>query len=252
MRKKFSIKTTINSMFSKFKNNHEPDFLNEDLKSNEMLDEENREFRNDDYDDEKYEVEDNLPEDIEQIGDFLHSKEKRKRRKKNKKKSPLKEISKNKKNARRNGRPKMVVFAASLLLMLVVLFVYCVAYLLSPTYTLVAEITVVRGGYQLNYEICEIPRHILDEDIKVGDEMYFTTHGLPSDTSRNSIKLEIKEITDETVYLDFVAEGFPTFISTKEMKNIIKVTQSGGKQYSIVYIEGKIVANKFSLSQIHT
>ena len=190
---------------------------------------------------------------VEQLEDELEKldKSKQKKRKRKKQKSPLKDISKRKKKQRRRERTPLIAFLTTLLLMLIALFIYSVPYLLSPTYTFTADITVVRGGYQLQYDMCEVPLRILDEDIEVGDEKYFTQYGLPSNTSKDSVLMKVVKIEDGTAYLEFVAEGIPTFISTAEMKEIIKKFENG-KQYSTVCVVGKIVANRFTLIKIHT
>lgn len=189
---------------------------------------------------------------IEQLEDDLEEFDKKKKRGKRKKqRSPLKDISKKKKKQRRRERTPLIAFLTTLLLMLIALFVYSVSYLLSPTYTFTADITVVKGGYQLQYDMCEVPLRILDKDVKVGDEQYFTPHGLPSNTSKNSVLMKVVKIEDGIAYLEFVAEGIPTFISTAEMKEIVKKYENG-KQYSTINVVGKIVANRFTLIKIHT
>ena len=187
----------------------------------------------------------------ESESDSDESKKKSKRKKRKKIKSPLKEASNKRKKERKNGRPRMVGFIGTLLLMLVVLFVYSLSFLLAPTHTLVAQISVVRGGYNLTYDICEMNLSLLPEDIDVGDTFYVTSYGSPANTSKNSILMKVISVDGDVAKLDFVAEGFPTFISTSEMKNIIKTTESG-KTYTSVLITGKVVANKFSLMKIHT
>ena len=187
----------------------------------------------------------------ESESDSDESKKKSKRKKRKKIKSPLKEASNKRKKERKNGRPRMVGFIGTLLLMLVVLFVYSLSFLLAPTHTLVAQISVVRGGYNLTYDICEMNLSLLPDDIDVGDTFYVTSYGSPANTSKNSILMKVISVDGDVAKLDFVAEGFPTFISTSEMKNIIKTTEIG-KTYTSVLITGKIVANKFSLMKIHT
>ena len=251
MRKKFSIKESLGSFFSGFAS-----FNVEDEEEQERIqyDEDENEV-DDDVDNDKETDEEDSESDIEEeLEDEKNKKKKRKKRKKrrkNKQSSSLKNISKKKTKQRRAERPKMIFFIGTLLLLIATLFVYCVAYLLSPTFTLSAEISVVYGGYNIEYVICERPLHYFDEDVKIGDEFYFTPHGMQSNTSRNSIKLKVVEITDDVVYLDFVASGVPKFISTKDMKSLI-VTGDNGKQISKILIKGKVVANRFSLLEIST
>ena len=251
MRKKFSIKQSLGSFFSNFAS-----FNVEDEEEQEYIDyEENDEEVDDDIDEieENYEdeSESNIENELEDGKKKKKKKLKRKKRRKNKQASSLKNISKKTTKRRKAERPKMIFFIGTLLLLIATLFVYCVAYLLSPTFTLSAEISVVYGGYNIEYAICERPIHYFQEDVKVGDEFYFTPHGMQSNTSRNSIKLKVVEITDDVVYLDFVASGVPKFISTKDMKSLI-VTGDNGKQISKILIKGKVVANRFSLLEIST
>ena len=251
MRKKVSIKQSLGSLFSNFAS-----FNVEDDEEQEYVDyEENDEEVDDDIDDieesDEDESESNIENELEDGKKKKKKKLKRKKRRKNKQSSSLKNISKKTTKQRKSERPKMMFFIGTLLLLIVTLFVYCVAYLLSPTFTLSAEISVVYGGYNIEYAICERPIHYFKEDVKVGDEFYFTPHGMQSNTSRNSIKLKVVEITDDVVYLDFVASGVPKFISTKDMKSII-VTGDNGKQISKILIKGKVVANRFSLLEIST
>ena len=250
MRKKFSIKQSLGSLFSNFAS------FNVEDEEQEYIDyEENDEEIDDDIDDVEEndgdESESNIENELEDGQKQKKKKLKRKKRRKDKQSSSLKNISKKTTKRRKAERPKMIFFVGTLLLLIATLFVYCVAYLLSPTFTLSAEISVVYGGYNIEYVICERPIHYFQEDVKVGDEFYFTPHGMQSNTSRNSIKLKVIEITDDVVYLDFVASGVPKFISTKDLKSLI-VTGDNGKQISKILIKGKVVANRFSLLEIST
>lgn len=248
MRKKFSIKESLGSFFSGFAS-----FNVEDEEEQEPIQYDEDEVDDDVDNDEETDEGDSESELEEELEDKKNKnkRKKRKKRRKNKQSSSLKNISKKKTKQRRAERPKMIFFIGTLLLLIATLFVYCVAYLLSPTFTLSAEISVVYGGYNIEYAICERPIHYFQEDVKIGDEFYFTPHGMQSNTSRNSIKLKVVEITDDVVYLDFVASGVPKFISTKDMKSLI-VTGENGKQISKILIKGKVVANRFSLLEIST
>lgn len=248
MRKKFSIKESLGSFFSGFAS-----FNVEDEEEQEPIQYDEDEVDDDVDNDEETDEGDSESELEEELEDKKNKKKRknRKKRRKNKQSSSLKNISKKKTKQRRAERPKMIFFIGTLLLLIATLFVYCVAYLLSPTFTLSAEISVVYGGYNIEYAICERPIHYFQEDVKIGDEFYFTPHGMQSNTSRNSIKLKVVEITDDVVYLDFVASGVPKFISTKDMKSLI-VTGENGKQISKILIKGKVVANRFSLLEIST
>lgn len=248
MRKKFSIKESLGSFFSGFAS-----FNVEDEEEQEPIQYDEDEVDDDVDNDKETDEGDSESELEEELEDKKNKKKrkKRKKRRKNKQSSSLKNISKKKTKQRRAERPKMIFFIGTLLLLIATLFVYCVAYLLSPTFTLSAEISVVYGGYNIEYAICERPIHYFQEDVKIGDEFYFTPHGMQSNTSRNSIKLKVVEITDDVVYLDFVASGVPKFISTKDMKSLI-VTGENGKQISKILIKGKVVANRFSLLEIST
>lgn len=248
MRKKFSIKESLGSFFSGFAS-----FNVEDEEEQEPIQYDEDEVDDDVDNDEETDEEDSESELEEELEDKKNKNKRKthKKRRKNKQSSSLKNISKKKTKQRRAERPKMIFFIGTLLLLIATLFVYCVAYLLSPTFTLSAEISVVYGGYNIEYVICERPIHYFQEDVKIGDEFYFTPHGMQSNTSRNSIKLKVIEITDDIVYLDFVASGVPKFISTKDMKSLV-VTGENGKQISKILIKGKVVANRFSLLEIST
>lgn len=252
MRKKFSLKESLGSFFSGFAGfNVEDEEKQEHIQydEDEVDDVDNDEETDDETNEE--DSESDIEEELEDGKSTKKKKTKRKKRRKKKQSSSLKNVSKKKTKQRKAERPKMIFFIGTLLLLIATLFVYCIAYLLSPTFTLSAEISVVYGGYNIEYVICERPLYHFDENVKIGDEFYFTPHGLQSNTSRNSIKLKVVNISDDVVYLDFVASGVPKFISTKDMKNLI-VTGENGKQISNILIKGKVVANRFSLLEIST
>ena len=266
MRKKFSIKKSLSNLLSNFRgfddidsdidtdlnvdDNNEVDSNDCDIQTieNEELYQESIENNDCDLETDENDENDEDDEDDDDSENEQHeSRRERKRRlkkiKKERKKSFFKKLTKKPK------KPKMTLFVVTVLLLFLTLFVYSISYLLTPTCTLSADISVVYGGYNINYTLCERPRHLFDDDLRVGDEFYFTQHGTISNSPRDAIKLRVTEITNDYVYLDFVANGVPSFLSTRDMQALL-VESSGGKQVTRIYIKGKIVANRFSLLEI--
>jgi hypothetical protein len=164
-----------------------------------------------------------------------------------KSKSPLKQLAKKKRS--KGLSPHMVSFAATILLLIIVLFIYSLSYLVAPTYTLEAKIFVVRGGYRLEYSVCQ-PVSTVDENVQVGDTVYVTPYGVITSMSRNTLAMEVVEIDEQRrATLAFKAKGFPDFISTSEFKNMVK-SNTDANHISKIRIVGKVVADRFNIIKI--
>lgn len=168
------------------------------------------------------------------------------RKRKQQSKSPLKAALKNK--GKKKSIP-MIGFAGTLLLMVFCLIVYSISYLVAPDHILTANIKVVKGGYELIYELEEAPLSIFPADVKVGDEFYFSDTGLIVKTNKNSLLLKVVKIENNLVTLEFCANEVPQFISTSQMKGLLR-DDSSGKQFSKIKVTGKVLLNRFSLIKI--
>ena len=168
--------------------------------------------------------------------------------KKKKRKSPLKQKSKQEKKKRKHRKP--VVFGTTLFLMVVMLFVYSLSFLLAPSFTLKAQIRTVHGGYELVYDICTISKSALSDTTGVGDIIYMRSNGTVSKTTKDAIRMKVVSIEDGKAQLEFDVSNVPTFISTADMKAIIKSPNKGGI-YSYIYVVGKIMGGKFTLQKLH-
>jgi hypothetical protein len=168
------------------------------------------------------------------------------RKRKDNAKSPLKSVLKDR--GKKRSIP-MVGFAGTLLLMIFCLLIYSVSYLIAPDHCLTAQIKVVKGGYELIYELEEAPLSIFPEDVSVGDEFYFTDRGLMVKTNKNSMLMRVVKIEGNSVLLEFCASEVPQFISTSQMKGLLN-DKSTGKQFSTVKITGRVLLNRFSLIKI--
>lgn len=162
-------------------------------------------------------------------------------------KSLLKRKSKENKKGKKK---KLVIFGVTLFLMIVCLFVYSLSFLLAPSYTLRAVITTVHGGYDLSYEICTVPTSSLPQKTSVGDIIYIKESGAISHTAKNALRMKVISINSESTLLEFDISDVPFFVSTTDMKSIVKNT-SGGKVYSHVYISGKVIGGRFVLQKLH-
>lgn len=162
---------------------------------------------------------------------------------KKEKKRLKKELKKNKKR----NRPQMVILGFIMFTVLITLFIYALALLVSPSHKIEATIKPVYNGFEFSYNICNIK--LSDPELKVGDTIYVTDNGKINNTPKNSIKMEIVSINNGYAELKFAIQNVPQFLSAAEMKLHIKNSEPG-RQYSSVYVVGKIVGNKFVLKQI--
>ena len=158
------------------------------------------------------------------------------------------QIKKSKSNKKRN-RPKLVVFGTTILLMLITLFVYLISLIIAPPIELKARIEVVSNGYNLVYNICEIPNN--NYDLEVGESVYITQQMTLSKTSRKSIPMKVRDINEKTVFLDFNIDRVPTFMSNEDMQAFMKTNAESNKLHiSEITIVGKIVGNSFIVQSI--
>ena len=169
--------------------------------------------------------------------------------KKDRKTSPLKKISKKKKKERKAKRAKPIVFATAALAIIVSLFVIAISYMVAPSYVLTANIKTIHKGYELTYDVCQIPVNRFNDIPEIGDRIYVTVSGYPSSSSKNNLRMIVDSINDDMVFLSFVARDIPTFITTEEMIEMAK-TASSGKIYRTVNVSGKILGNRFVLDGI--
>lgn len=135
-------------------------------------------------------------------------------------------------------------------LMVVVLFVYSFAYLIAPSYTLMAEVRVTKGGFDLVYPICTVPLSYLPENIEEGDVINLNMQGRTESLSRNTMRMQVDEIKDGVAKLSFVAKGVPDFLSNEEFQGLLQFDQNATSQYRYVYITGRVVGNRFSILKI--
>lgn len=168
--------------------------------------------------------------------------------KKKKRKSPLKR--KSKEERKKSKRRKTLVFGATLFLMVVALFIYSISFLLAPSYTLKAKIRTTRGGYELVYDLCTAPRNLLPDNIEIGDTVYMRDNGTVSYTTKDSIRMKVIGIENGSVSLEFDIVNVPTFVSTTDMKTIVK-TPDGSNVYSYIYVVGKVMGGKFTLQKLY-
>lgn len=162
-------------------------------------------------------------------------------------KSLLKRKSKERKKSKKR---KFVIFGMTLFLMIVCLFVYSLSFLFAPSYTLKAVITTVRGGYNLSYEICTIPTSSLPKNVSIGDIIYIKETGTISRTSKNALKMKVISINDEDTVLEFDISDVPFFVSTADMKSIVK-DATNGKIFSHIYVSGKVIGGRFVLQKLY-
>lgn len=191
---------------------------------------------------------DNGDIDEEAIGEEFSKKELKKHRKKSSK-SPIRRTLNNKS---KNSKLPAMGFAATFLLMLICLLIYSISFLVAPGHELVAKISVVKGGYELIYENEQLSLSQFPEDVKIGDTYYISDTGNVTKTTKNTIKMVVVKIEDNTVFLKFCIDDMPQFISTADMKKLIYNYRDTGQQQQIskVRISGKILLNRFTLLEI--
>ena len=181
------------------------------------------------------------------LKDELNRMENHGRKKKEKIRSPLREESKKIKKQKHRRAP-MIFFATTFVLMLAYCLTMCLSYVFAPTFTLEATISVVPGGYQLNYTICN-DNVVSSTGINVGDKIYVDDIGRRTYTSRNSMLMKVEEINDSHTVLSFTTNNIPTFISTEDFCNII-TSEKAPNSVSRVYVVGKSILNKFTMTSI--
>lgn len=157
---------------------------------------------------------------------------------------------KSKEHKKKNKKRKFVVFGMTFFLMIVFLLIYSLSFLLAPSYNLKAVIKTVRGGYELSYEICTVSTSSLPDNISIGDTVYMTETGTVSRTAKNALKMKVASIGVENSMLEFAISDVPNFISTSDMKSVVK-NSSNGKIYSHIYISGKVIGGRFVLQKLY-
>lgn len=163
---------------------------------------------------------------------------------------PLKKFKKENKKRIKNSKPKMIFAGITVSIMIVCLFVYSMAYLLSPSFSLEANISVTKGGYNLEYTMCELPRSRFESDIKVGKSYYISQDGYLAESPREGIQMKVVDIGDETIKFQFEINDVPDFIDTHTLKTVMQTETPYGKYVSTVYLNGKVIAGRFVLHRI--
>ena len=174
----------------------------------------------------------------------------KKERKKRAKDNKLLAKIRKKKNKKNLGVEAFVGLATTIFALVAILFIYTLSYLTAPTHTLVADVTVVRGGYQLTYPHCTMPIDYFDKSVKIGDIVNVSDQGYIEELSRNTLQMRIEKIEDKIVYLSFVAVGVPDFMTTEEFQGLLQYNPNAMQQYQKVYLKGKVVAGRFSVFTI--
>ena len=170
--------------------------------------------------------------------------------KKERGKSPLRQKAKKAKRAQKKKRlQRYTMIGASILLMVFVLLIISFAFLVAPSHSLKAKIRAVRGGYELTYEICQVNTNVFSKDVKIGDTVYMSDNGTPAKGGRNAIKMKVVSIDNSTATLAFDVKNIPDFISTTDMKTMVK-SSSSGQLYNHIYVVGKVMGGKFTLQQL--
>ena len=172
-----------------------------------------------------------------------------KQERKERKKSPLKKISKQIKKNRKAQRVKPVVFATTMLFMIVALFVYSISYLVAPDFSFQATIKTVRGGYEIVYDITAIPANRFQTLPAIDDIIYVTETGYPSSTTRNSIRMRVNSIENDLVNLSFDIKNVPTFLSTSELVRMASNAKPGAI-YQKIKVTGKVMGGRFIADSI--
>ncbi len=163
---------------------------------------------------------------------------------------PIKNFHKENKKRIKDSKPKMIFAGITISIMIICLFVYSVAYLLSPTFSIEANISVTKGGYNLEYTICKLPRGRFDENVKIGKTYYIDQDGYIVETPREGIQMSVIDLNDETVLLEFDIQAIPDFVDTHTLKTVMQNEKTYGKYVSTVYLNGKVIAGRFILHRI--
>ena len=163
---------------------------------------------------------------------------------------PLKKFKKENKKRIKDGKPKMIFAGITVSIMIICLFVYSIAYFLSPTFSIEAKINVVKGGYSLEYVMCELPISHFTSDVKIGKSYYISQDGYQVESPREGMQMTVVEIIDNVVKLEFDINDVPTFIDTHTFKTVMQTETPNGKYISNIYLNGKVIAGRFILHRI--
>lgn len=170
----------------------------------------------------------------------------------NNKASPLKkQAKKNQKSAKKKHLIKLAPAVSTIFFLILIFLFYLCTMILSPKFTIPAKISVVKGGYELTYKICEVPLGTLPENIEIGDKFYIDTFGRYQKTPRNGMQVKVTSIDEKKgiAYTKFTADDVPYFITTEEYKEAYK-GDSINKIIDTVYITGKFAFKRFNLYEI--
>lgn len=144
-----------------------------------------------------------------------------------------------------------VFFASTIVLMLCALIIWATTLIVSPVHKISANIVPTVGGFNIEYPILTQDIREFPSDVEVGDTYYMTDFGRLTNTRRNNLKVVVNEIDNNKVKLKVDNAELPTFVSMDDFLSFFK--DSGkSKQFSSVYIHGKIAGGRFVLSKITT
>lgn len=143
-----------------------------------------------------------------------------------------------------------IFFASTIALLIIALIIWALALLVAPDHKIPATISATVGGFNIEYPMLTQELHQFPEDVKQGDEFFMTDWGRITTSRRNNLKVTVKEIKDDQVILQVVNAELPTFLSMDDFLAYFK--DSGKKQFSSIYIHGKIAGGRFVLSKVTT
>lgn len=144
---------------------------------------------------------------------------------------------------------KSVFFASTIVLLLIGLIVWSLTLVVAPTHEISANLTSTIGGFNIEYPMLTKDISEFPVGVEVGDDFFMTDFGRIVNTRRNTLKVIVEEINDNTVTLKVENATLPTFISMDEFMAYFKDSGKNG-QFSSVYIHGKIAGGRFVLSKI--
>lgn len=144
---------------------------------------------------------------------------------------------------------KSVFFASTIVLLVIGLIVWSITLVVATTYEIPATLKSTVGGFNIEYPILTKNIREFPADVEVGDDFFMTDFGRIVNTHRNTLKVVVEEINDNTVTLKFESAPLPTFISMDEFMAYFKDSGKPG-QFSSIYIHGKIAGGRFVLSKI--
>lgn len=174
---------------------------------------------------------------------------KRKNKGQKKDNASLKSISKKNRKKEKRKRQKTIFFGLSIVILAFGLLFFGIVYMLSPEYTLRARIKVIRGGYELVYDVSSIDVDRFNKLPEIGDTIYVDEFGNPTISPRHAIRMRVVDIENDTVHTEFAINNVPLFISTSDLQNIVKKTDNG-RIYSHVNVAGKIIGSSFKMHSI--